>query len=59
MVIKLVIAVSTTMYVNNMKACKYWHADPLTHFDGLMQKRHNSIANAQELSLSCTNPSIC
>ena len=28
------------------------------HVDGLMQERHNSIANALELRLSCTNPSI-
>ena len=27
--------------------------------DGLMQERHNSIANALELRLSGTNPSIC
>ena len=27
-------------------------------FDGLMQERRNSIANALELRLSCTNPSI-
>ena len=26
------------------------------HIDGLMQERRNSIANALELSLSCTNP---
>ena len=26
--------------------------------DGLMQERRNSIANALELRLSCTNPSI-
>ena len=25
--------------------------------DGLVQERHNSIANALELRLSCTNPS--
>ena len=25
--------------------------------DGLMQERHNSIGNALELRLSCTNPS--
>ena len=24
-----------------------------------MQERHNSLANALELCLSCTNPSIC
>ena len=29
------------------------------NLDGLMQERHNSIANALELRLSCTNPSIC
>ena len=28
------------------------------HIDGLVQKRHNSIANTLELCLSCTNPSI-
>ena len=28
------------------------------HFDGLVQERHNSIANKLELCLSCTNPSI-
>ena len=27
------------------------------HFDGLVQERHNSTANALELRLSCTNPS--
>ena len=27
--------------------------------DGLVQKRRNSNALAMELSLSCTNPSIC
>ena len=34
---------------------------PLDHrpeFNGLMQERHNSIANALELHFSCTNPSI-
>ena len=29
------------------------------HLDGLIQERCNSIANALELHLSCTNPSIC
>ena len=28
------------------------------YFDGLVQERRNSIANALELRLSCTNPSI-
>ena len=27
------------------------------HTDGLIQERRNSIANALELRLSCTNPS--
>ena len=31
---------------------------PRCHLDGLMQARCNSIANALELCLSCTNPSI-
>ena len=30
----------------------WWH-----HFDGLVQVRRNSIANALELHLSCTTPS--
>ena len=29
------------------------------HFDGLMQERCNSIANALELCVSCINPAIC
>ena len=32
---------------------------PLSYFDGLVQERNNSTANALELRLSCTNPSIC
>ena len=31
----------------------------LYHIDGLMQERCNYIANALELRVSCTNPSIC
>ena len=31
----------------------------IKHFDGLVQERHNSIANALELCLSCSNPSNC
>ena len=30
-----------------------------TYIGGLAQERHNSIALAMELCLSCTNPSIC
>ena len=29
------------------------------HINGLVQERHNSIANTLELCLSCTNSSIC
>ena len=29
------------------------------YIDGLMQERHNSIANALELCLSGTNPLTC
>ena len=32
--------------------------DMWRHVDGLMQERRNSIANALELRLSCTNPSM-
>ena len=34
------------------------YKEQLQYFDGLMQERCNSIANALELHLSCTNPSI-
>ena len=30
----------------------------ICYVDGLVQERRNSIANALELCLSCTNPSI-
>ena len=30
----------------------------MTHIDRLVQERRNSIANALELRLSCTNPPI-
>ena len=35
-----------------------WPTGRKDHIDGLMQERRNSIANALELHLSCTNPSI-
>ena len=31
----------------------------LNYIDGLVQERRRSIANALELRLSCTNPTIC
>ena len=35
-----------------------WAMSPGGNLDGLLQERHNSIANALELRFSCTNPSI-
>ena len=40
-------------HCNNTTSLCQW-----CHIDGLMQERRNSIANALELHLSCTNPSI-
>ena len=37
--------------------CYQWRQSS-HHIDGLVQERRNSIANALELRLSCTNPSI-
>ena len=34
---------------------RYWY---VAHINGLVQERHNSIANTLELRLSCTDPSI-
>ena len=36
-----------------------WKLKMMGYIDGLVQERRNSIANALELHLSCTNPSIC
>ena len=33
-------------------------SDNALYINGLMQERHNSIANALELCLSCSNPSV-
>ena len=41
---------------NNMFLCKGMLLN--YHFNGLLQERCNSIANALELHLSCTNPLI-
>ena len=48
---------------NAYRLCYLYHGNPCTgkktfHIDGLVQERHNSIANALELCLSCTNSSI-
>ena len=39
--------------------CMGVHELNLYHINWLVQERRNSIANALELRLSCTNPSIC
>ena len=36
-----------------------YHWQVCAYLDELVQERHNSIANAMELRLFCTNPSIC
>ena len=36
----------------------YTLGDYICYMDGLVQERRNSIANALELRLSCTNPLI-
>ena len=37
----------------------FWRSGiPNFHLNGLVQERHNSIANTLEFRLSCTNPSI-
>ena len=36
----------------------HW-SEAVTHFDGLVQERRYSIANALEVGLSSTDPSIC
>ena len=42
-----------------MTALITYQRHPFVHIGGLMQERLNSIANALELRLSCTKPSIC
>ena len=58
-----VLSVSHSMELADQKCYWHWVLDNdicwMDHFDGLVQERHNSIANALELRLSCTNPSIC
>ena len=41
-----------------MQIYLHFFSNLLAHTDGLVQERRNSIANALELSLSCTNPLI-
>ena len=36
--------------------CALYKIDLKLYIDGLVQERRNSIANALELRLSCTNP---
>ena len=43
---------------NTDKCQQMPESDSTLYLNGLVQERHNSIANALELRLSCTNPSI-
>ena len=47
------------LMAQNKKQCKFDIYGRSYHFDGLVQERRISIANALELHLSCTNPLIC
>ena len=40
-------------------ALKHKKSKHLEHVERLVQERRNSIANAPELQLSCTNPLMC
>ena len=54
---RLYIAILVCSYIENVwiyATC--FRSD--TDVNGLVQERRNSIANSQELRLSCTNPSI-
>ena len=46
-------------YSNNLCTLPRQYWSWCGHIDGLVQERHNSIANALELRLSCTNPMMC
>ena len=43
----------------NMYHFSKWIINVQVYIDELMQERRNSIANALELHLSCSNPSNC
>ena len=43
---------------DHIRYVKHWWKHALRYIDGIEQWRCNSIANALELCLSCTNPSI-
>ena len=52
-------SVRKSFRLRNLYFCKIFSRpiEPYSHFDGLVQVRRNSFANALELRLSCTNPS--
>ena len=60
-------AIDNTLSLVQVMACflvwqetiTYTKNDQDEYIDGIEQRRRNSIANALELRLSCTNPSIC
>ena len=45
--------------IKDVNSYIYIFGIPMAHIHGLVQEKHNSIANARELHLSCINPSIC
>ena len=47
------------MKINFKMSTKWPPFCPGLHVDGLVQERRNSIANALQLRLFCTNPSMC
>ena len=54
---QIVTGVTSVVGVPSTHLVGHKHYEPNYHFDGLVQERRNSIANALELRLSCTNPS--
>ena len=52
------VSLKITYWNQSLKWSNLSFKSPREHFDGLVQERHNSIANALELRLSCTNPTI-
>ena len=55
-VILVEIQICVSSQLEEVMKCETRNVDQ--HIDGLMQERRNSIANALELRLSCTNPSM-
>ena len=50
---------STIIFLSNVASMQELTGAYTIYIDGLVQERCNSIANALEFCLSCTNPSTC